>query len=139
MGFSKKPQLGFLLQFLIPLAMLGAVGSVIYLVLRPGGGPSPLVLGGVLALVFGWVGVSVLWPSRADRKCPQCQAESLERLDPMGAVGVICQQCGWSDETASAWYMAEEELEALEPLAMEKRLNRRARPQADLDMGSSSD
>lgn len=139
MGAPQKPQPGWLFQILMPLLMLTSVGLVMVLIIRPGGGPSPLIIGGILVLIFAWIGVSVLWPARADRSCPQCKADALERMNPQSAVGLLCKLCGWSDDTASGWYLAEEEMEALEPLAMERRRPESVQPQANMDKGRSSD
>ena len=139
MGAPKKPQPGPLLQILMPLCMLASIGLVMILVIQPDEGPSPLIIGGILALLFGWIGISVLWPARADRRCQQCKTEYLQRMDPASALGLVCAQCGWSDATASGWYFAEEELDALEPLAMERRQARAGVSQANVDTGSSPD
>ncbi|MBM3978251.1 MAG: hypothetical protein FJ299_14850 [Planctomycetes bacterium] len=81
------------------------------------------VFGGLFALIVGWVWVSVFWPARAERRCPRCREHALQRLDPHTAVGVVCAACGWRDETASGWLLAEEEAE-LEPIVLEERRRR---------------
>jgi len=131
MGASPNPEPSLWLQILMPLGILISVGLVLVLCIVPGGGPSPLVIGGIVAALFSWIGISVLWPARADRNCPQCRQESLKRLDPSNAIGLVCTQCGWSDASASGWYLAEEELEALEPLALERRAARARQAQRD--------
>ena len=62
-----------------------------------------------MGLCLVWVLVSVFFPARADRSCPRCGEESLERLDRTRTTGIRCRACGFRDEQASAWLMAEEE------------------------------
>jgi hypothetical protein len=68
-----------------------------------------IVLVVLAALPVLWVVVSALWPARAERTCPACRSERLERADPRTTVGVRCLACGWRDDSASAWLLAEEE------------------------------
>ena len=138
MQAPKKTEPGLLLQILMPLVMLASVGLVLVLVVRPGGAPSPLVIGGIVVLLFAWIGVSVLWPARADRSCPDCKQPALVRIDPTSAVGLRCTACAWNDTTASGWYLAEEELEALEPLALEQRRRKALAKGAGMDTGNSA-
>jgi ribosomal protein L37AE/L43A len=77
-----------------------------------------------LAALGGWILVTVLWPSRADRACPECRAEALERADAATASGLRCARCGWNDASASGWLLAEEEGAALEELALAERRRR---------------
>ena len=119
----------------MPLLIMTSVGLVLVLVVRPGGAPSPLVIGGIVVLIFAWIGISVLWPARADRRCSSCKRRALERTDPESAVGLRCTACGWSDASASGWYLAEEELEALEPLALEQRRSKTLAKGAAVDTG----
>jgi hypothetical protein len=89
--------------------LLFAVGAGIRFVMR---GPDE-IFGLCFAVLLGlgvlWILVSALLPARADRTCPQCGRDSLERLDPDSTKGVSCARCGWRDETASSFLMAEEE------------------------------
>jgi hypothetical protein len=114
-----------------PLALLGAAVVAIAVVRR---GPAWLAwgaLGAILAAALGWVFVSVLWPGRADRTCPACGAVSVERLDPRSLVGRRCTACAWRDTTESAWMIAEEEVDALEPLVLRQRSAVDSPPAAD--------
>lgn len=83
------------------------------------------VFGGLFAAMVGWIWVSVFWPARAERCCPRCREHALERADPNTTVGIVCRACGWRDDAASGWLLAEEEAE-LEPIVLEQRARRRA-------------
>lgn len=88
-------------------------------------------LAGLVILVpAGWVLVSALWPGRAERGCPACRKEALVRLDARTTVGLRCTACGWRDESASGWLLAEEE-GPLEELVLSQRGRRT--PPADVD------
>ena len=129
-----------LLSVLIPAAMLAAACLPLLLILRR---PAGLVgwVGG-LALTVGllWVVTSVLWPGRAERGCPECGEERLQRLDPETTVGVRCAACGFTDASRSSWLFAEEEGRPLEPAVLRER-NRLpdsepgASPDSGLDSG----
>lgn len=68
------------------------------------------VLGVVLGGAFLWVLMSsMLFPAVADRRCPNCREEALERLDPETTTGLRCSACGHEDPLASGWFLAEEE------------------------------
>ena len=71
------------------------------------------IFGIALAALFGgalaWILVSVLWPARPDRTCPECGRESLSLLDPRSTRGVRCASCGHVDREQSAFLLAEEE------------------------------
>lgn len=58
---------------------------------------------------IGWVVVSVFFPPKTDRQCPECGEVALARMDPNSTRGVRCKRCGFQDETRSAFLMAEEE------------------------------
>jgi hypothetical protein len=93
---------------LAPMALC-AVAAGTLLVRR---GPDQIfgmVFGLVLGLGFLWIVVSALFPGQADRTCPGCGANSLERIDPDATHGLSCRLCSWRDETASAFLHAEEE------------------------------
>ncbi|HEX6881728.1 MAG TPA: hypothetical protein VF530_00025 [Planctomycetota bacterium] len=98
-----------LLAWLVPGLMLAAV-LVGVLLVRGGSsawfGAVALALGIVPA---GWVLVSALFPARAERRCPACGQDALARRSPDATHGLRCLACGWADETASAWLLAEEE------------------------------
>ena len=74
-----------------------------------------------------WVLASALWPAKAERTCPACKSERLERIDPAATVGITCRACGWRDESASAWLLAEEE-GPLERIVLAERRSRRVDP-----------
>jgi len=67
------------------------------------------VLAALAAVPVGWVIVSALWPARAERRCPACGKDALRRLDERTTHGLVCRACGFRDESASAWLLAEEE------------------------------
>ena len=77
-----------------------------------------------MALAVGWVLLSALWPAKADRTCPECGETSVERLDRRELRGLGCGACGWRDETASAWFLAEDEEPVLEDLVRAQRRRR---------------
>ena len=92
-----------------PALFLAAVGLAVWIVFA-----RPLSLFGVLlgclaAVPVGWVLVSALFPGKAERRCPACGQDGLARLDARSTQGLVCRRCGWQDESASAWLLAEEE------------------------------
>ena len=105
----RKSQWRTRILWFAPLGMLLAVVAVARIVRNPPEGIIGIVLGSLLVLALGWIFVSVLWPARADRTCPSCGKDALERLDPDDTQGILCSACGWRDETTSSWLMAEEE------------------------------
>ena len=96
------------LAWCAPALFLGAVLVALWIVLA-----RPPLFGVVLALLVvvpaGYALVSALWPARAERRCPGCGADALARSDPRSTVGLRCTACSWSDDSASAWLLAEEE------------------------------
>ena len=95
--------------WLVAPLMLAAIAAGVLFVLR---GPDEIfgaAFGLVLALGIGWILVSALLPGRAERTCPACGRNGLERLDPRTTHGLRCQLCGWRDESASSFLLAEEE------------------------------
>lgn len=120
---SGKPSRSLLL-WCAPAFLLGAA-LLAFALVRAG----PSLTGALLALLVvaptGWVLVSALWPARAERRCPACAADALARSDPHASHGLVCRACGWRDESASAWLLAEEE-GALEELVLSERRRRRA-------------
>lgn len=110
--------------WLAPVFFLGAVLGGVALArldLRNLFGVVLVALGAVPLL---WVLVSALWPARAERTCPACGGVHLERLDPRSTHGLACRGCGWRDEAASAWLLAEEE-GPLEEIVLEQRGRKR--------------
>ncbi len=114
------------LGWLAPVLCLAAALVGAWIVL---GAPLSL-FGVVIALLIAapitWVIVSALFPARAERTCPACGSERLERIDPAATVGVACRACSWRDESASAWLFAEEE-GILEEIVLAERRARRGR------------
>lgn len=89
--------------------ILAAIAAGTLLVFR---GPDEIfgaAFGVVLGFGFLWILVSVLFPSRADRTCPACGKTALRRMDPESTSGLACSDCDWFDESASSFYLAEEE------------------------------
>ena len=117
--------------WLVPPLMLGAIALAVWLIVRGPDGLFGIALGGVIGLGLLWILISSLLPGKADRRCERCGAEALERMSPDSTSGIRCASCGFEDETASAWLLAEEEgpLEAtvLRQRA-ELRAARRSRP-----------
>jgi hypothetical protein len=97
------------LAWCAPALLLGAVLLAAWIVFARPFSLFGLVLGAVAAVPIGWVLVSALWPARAERRCPGCGADALARLDARATHGLVCRACGWRDESASAWLLAEEE------------------------------
>jgi hypothetical protein len=105
--------------------LLAASASGVTLVLR---GPDRLfgwAVGATVVLVLGWVLACALFPARADRRCPDCGAEALERLDRSTTRGLACRACGRSDAHASSFLLAEAE-GPLEPIVLAERSRRAA-------------
>jgi hypothetical protein len=95
--------------WLIGPLLLASIGAGMLFVFR---GPDHLfgvALGLVLGIGFLWMLISVLFPAKPHRTCPHCAERSLERLDAGSTQGVRCAACGWQDEAASGFLMAEEE------------------------------
>lgn len=109
------------LGWLFPAVWLTAIALGVLLVRLGPNWVSAWVLGGVFATALAWIVISTLWPARADRACPACGEESVERMDSSRSVGKRCAACGWIDETQSSWMIAEEEEEALEHLVLGER------------------
>lgn len=104
----------------MPPVLLTATACGVLLVMQ---GPERAFVasaGVALALVVLWVLVSVFFPARADRTCPACGAESLERLDLRTTQGILCARCGLRDAEQSSFLLAEEE-GPLERIVLEAR------------------
>ena len=77
----------------LTFAAIGAANWLVY------------VVGGGIALAFlGWIVISVLWPSKPDRRCPHCGQEGLIKLR-RGEPGVVCELCGFRDESMHVAYL----------------------------------
>ena len=119
----RDPRVPTWAPWLVGPVLLTAAG-VGFVILRS----RPMVLFSVAALVAGgvvvlWVLISSLWPARADRNCPGCGGETLERIDPRTTVGVRCRACGFWDDSLSSWFLAEEE-GPLEQFVLDQRRRR---------------
>ena len=111
---------------LIPVLSLLAVAAGLWIVRSAPPGLAGWTLASVLVAACLWILGSVLWPARAERTCPRCGAAALVRLDPRATHGLLCERCGFRDESASSWLLAEEE-GPLEELVLDARA-RRSRP-----------
>ena len=113
---------------LAPLLTLVTAGGVALVFLRP-----DWILGAVLAVVIGsgflWVLISAFTPAEADRTCPSCGEESLERLEADSTRGLRCTACDFVDPAASGWFLAEDE-GPLEHLVLAERRRKRERKAA---------
>ena len=108
------------LWWILPLLVFGAIALAL-LLLRAGGPSLPyIILGATLLIGFSWILISALHPAQADRTCPECGEEALERLDPETTRGVTCARCGHTDRDASSWFFAEEETN-LEEIVLAER------------------
>jgi len=108
------------LWWILPLFAIGAVAVAVWL-LSVGGTKLPaVILGATLLIGFGWILVSALHPAQADRVCPECGEEALQRLDPETTRGVTCASCGHTDRDESSWFLAEEET-TLEEIVLKER------------------
>ena len=116
----------WLVSIAVPLAAFGALALAFGATRAAPAWLAGATLLAILALVVGWILTSVLWPGRADRTCPSCGAEAVERLDAGDVVGRRCGACGWREAAESAWLLAEEDGEALEPLVLRRRRERRS-------------
>ncbi len=119
----RRPRLeapGFVGWLVPPVALL-AIAAGILLVRTQPTHLFPWIFGAMVLGAVGWVIVSALSPAKPDRRCPQCGAESLERLRADATRGIRCATCLWVDETASSFFFAEDELPALEDVVLRER------------------
>lgn len=111
--------------WLAPPLLLAAVVAAFALLRH---GPDPL-FGYALAAIFGlagaWAALSIFWPSKPDRACPSCGRADLARIDPRTSLGLVCRSCAWRDESASGWFLAEDE-GALEGIVLRQREAKRS-------------
>jgi hypothetical protein len=107
--------------WLVAPLILAAIASGLLLVLRGPEGLFGVAFGLVLALGLGWILVSSLLPARAERTCPRCGGEGLERLDPDSSQGLVCRLCSWADESASAFLLLEDEGRPFEDIVLRGR------------------
>ncbi len=104
----------------MPPLFLGSVLFGIVLLTRRPDGLWAYVVGAIFVVVFGWFLVSTLWPGRAERKCPACEQEGLTRLSEESHRGLRCTLCGFEDENASSFFIAEEEGTLEETVMLER-------------------
>ncbi|HIF40514.1 MAG TPA: hypothetical protein EYQ74_05390 [Planctomycetes bacterium] len=109
--------------WLIGPLLMAATAVGLGLVLKSPDGLAVWVLGGAGGLALVWILCTTLWPSRADRTCPECGAEGLRRMDPATTRGLMCTACGHTDAEASGWFLAEEEGALDEVIAKRHRSN----------------
>jgi len=112
--------------WLVAPLMLAAVAAGLLFVLRGPDEVFGVAFAAVLALGIGWIVVSALLPGKAERTCPACGGAGLERLDPQTTQGLRCGLCGWQDESASSFLLAEEE-GPLEDIVLRQRHQGRRR------------
>ncbi len=113
---------------LLPLVLLTAViGGVVLVKLGPVHLFAGLVALGVV-LGFGWILASAVLPAApVDRTCPACGVvDGLRPAHEDTTRGVACRACGFRDEDASAWMIAEED-GPLESVVLRERAARRGR------------
>ena len=108
------------LWWILPLIVFGAIAAALWLLKVGGVGLPAVILVTTLFIGFGWIIVSALHPAQADRTCPECGEEALERLDPETTRGVRCSSCGYIDRDESSWFLAEEET-VLEEIVLRER------------------
>lgn len=109
------------IPLMMPLLFLGAIALATAIVaLRPDSILTWVGFGGA-GLVLLWLAATTFWPARADRSCPQCGQETLERMDPATTMGLRCTRCSFEDDAASGWFLAEEEEPDLDSLVRRQR------------------
>jgi hypothetical protein len=111
--------------WLVAPLLLAATAAAMLLVLRGPDRMFAIAFGLVLALGLAWILVSSLLPAKADRTCPRCSRAALTRLDPRTTQGLRCRACGWRDESASSFLLAEEDGGDLEDIVLRQRRFRR--------------
>jgi hypothetical protein len=110
--------------WLVAPLILAAIGSAALLTIRGPDGVFAIAFGVVLALGSAWILACSLMPARPDRKCPECGAQALTRLDPNSSHGLRCKACSFRDPLASSFLFAEEDGAVLEDLALRERRRR---------------
>lgn len=114
----------------MPPLLLAGVTAGAAVVLRGPEATFGWVLTGLTGAAVLWIVISVLWPARAERTCPSCGGQTLERLDRETTRGQRCRACGWRDETASSFLFAEEEGPLEDIVLRERGVRRRPRTPA---------
>lgn len=64
------------------------------------------LLGAIVLSAAAWVFVSTFYPSSPDRTCPRCREAGLVKLR-RGEPGVVCERCGFRDESLHVAYLDE--------------------------------
>lgn len=106
-----------------PLCLLAVAAGVLFV--RQGPAQAFVVTISILVgTVLLWVLVSVFSAAKADKTCPRCGSEGLQQLDPDTTRGVTCAACGFADETASSFYLAEETGSLEHTVLLERRRKR---------------
>ena len=95
--------------WIIAPLMMGATAAGVLFVLRGPDAVFAVVFEIVLALGVLWILISALFPARADRTCPSCGGQGLERLDRESTAGLVCRLCSWRDASASCFLLVEDE------------------------------
>jgi hypothetical protein len=121
MSAKAFPRLATLLPWLAPACLLAAVLGGVALVQAGTAAWFGVVLVALAVVPAAWVLVSALFPGRAERVCPACGTPALARASPGSTHGLACRACGWEDESASAWLLAEEEEAELERIVLAER------------------
>jgi ribosomal protein L37AE/L43A len=121
----RASRLHALAGWLVAPLCLAAVVAGTLLIFRGPDGLFGFTFGLVLALGLAWILACSLFPARADRTCPQCGRRSLSRLDRQATHGLKCRQCGWLDEDASSFLLAEDSGQPFEDIVLRERRPRR--------------
>lgn len=89
--------------------MLGSILCAVVILFMSPRGLWQYVVGAMVVASLAWIAISSLWPGKPERKCPECGREALARKDARSHRGIRCSACGFEDESASSFMMAEEE------------------------------
>lgn len=95
--------------WLLPVVALAAIVAGALLVMRGPDLAFATAFGALVGAGLLWVLVSSLFPNKPDRGCPACGATALVRLSRASTRGLRCRRCDWTDESASSFFLAEEE------------------------------
>ena len=121
----RPARLHALAGWLVAPLCLSAVAAGTLLIFRGPDGLFGFTFGLFLALGLAWILACSLFPARADRTCPACGRRSLSRLDRKATHGLKCRQCGWLDEDASSFLLAEDSGQPFEDIVLRERRPRR--------------
>ena len=115
--------------WLLPLVALAAIVAGALFVMRGPDKAFAIAFGALVVIGLSWVCISALFPNRPDRRCPECGATALVRLSRTSTTGIRCRRCSWVDETASSFFLAEED-GPLEDIVLRKRQERREKQES---------